>query len=78
MSPQHISSVSVTNPAVGVRCAKAQNISTDLFNIKFPVKLWVNRYLTVPTGASSECQDFALPFNISTLNPESSDDLEID
>ena len=75
---EHISSASTTNPAVGVRCALAQNISTDVFSVNFPVKLWTNRELTSSQEGSSQWDESEMPFNISTSNPKLSNELQIE
>ena len=74
---EYISSASTTNPAVGVRCAMAQNISTDVFSVNFPVKLWANRELTSSQEGSPQWDEGEVPFNISTFNPKISDELQI-
>ena len=75
---EYISSASTTNPAVGVRCASAQNISTDVVSVNFPVKLWTNRELTSSQNGSSQWDDSEIPVNISTSNPKISNELQID
>lgn len=74
---EYISSASTTNPAVGVRCAMAQNISTDVFSVNFPVKLWASRMLAPSQEGSPQWDEGVVPFNISTLDPKFSNDLQI-
>lgn len=75
---ERISSVSTVIPTVGIRCSTAQNISTDLFSVNFPVKLWVNRIPTPSQSGSSQWQDEEAPFNVTTIHPQLSDELQID
>jgi len=74
---EYISSASTTNPVVGVRCAMAQNISTNVFSVNFPVRLWTNRVLSRSQEGSLEWDDGELPFDISTVNLKYSNDLQI-
>lgn len=73
---EYISSTSTTSPEVNLRCALAQNISTDVFSVNFPVKSWVYRDLggQFPDG-SPKWYDGAIPFNISTPDPKYSNEL---
>lgn len=73
-----ISSTSTTSPAVGVRCALAQNISTNVFSVNFPVKLWTNRELSSSQNRSTQWDEIEVPFIISTFNPKLSNELQID
>lgn len=67
---EYISSTSTTSPEVNVRCALAQNISTDGFSVTFPAKTWAFRDLGPSYEGSPEWYEGGLPFNISASDPK--------
>ena len=73
---EYVSSTSTTSPMVGLRCALAQNISTKVFSVNFPVKLWAVR--VHPDGSGSTQWDSTeLPLNISGSNSSFSNDVQV-
>lgn len=72
---EYISSTSTMSPEVNVRCALAQNISTDVFSVNFPVKTWALRDLGPSDEGSPKWYEGAMPFNISTSDPKYSKEL---
>ena len=75
---RRVSSVSTTNPKVQVRCAEAQNLSTNEYEVNFPVRRWVDRILKFTDKGSGFWQDDPAALNLSSTNLHPSNDLQID
>lgn len=77
-TPEHVSSVSTTNPEVQVRCAEAQNVFMNQYEVNFPVRPWVDRFLKFSDKGSNIWQDDPAPLNLSSANLQPSNDMQID
>ena len=75
---QRLSSVSTTSPVVQARCAPAQNVTAGQVEVEFPVKTWVTRDLATSDFESSQWEDDSKPFNITILDRDSSNKLQLE
>ena len=62
---ERLSSVVSTSPVVLPRCSLAQNVSTGIAQIKFPVKTWADAIFSNPYHPSAEWDDDGKAYNVT-------------
>lgn len=74
-----LSIVSTTSPKVRIRCTEAQNVSTGLAEVEFPIKTW--RATPRSDGGTGSWQNDGRdvkPFNVSVQNSKTRDRMHIE
>lgn len=70
-----VSIVPTTSPIVRIRCTKAQNISTGLNEMRFPIKKWAP---TSDPGYWQNNGNNLKPFNVTVLDPKAVNNMHIE